>query len=140
MGNLFTGPIESPAIDNLIAGNLFPTQTTPVTLASGTAYLRGDLLICDADNEKYAQVTGPAGIAVDIGTGGVTTKRFAVLLDDVDATSADTIAAAALTGEFNVHAMRFAVGTWEDYVVPCSNQGIFLKENNPAPVPADFEA
>ena len=123
MGNLFTKVGASPNPDNLVAGNLFPVQTIAVTLAAGS-YKRGDALVRDDDEYKLVA-------AVSDETDG-SNDRFAVLLDDAEG---ETIAAAAITGEFNGLAMRFGAGVWSDYAPAFSAQGLFLKENAAAPLP-----
>ena len=128
MANLFTDIGPSPDIDNLVAGNLFPTQTTIVRLAAGASFKRGDVLASNAAGDgTYARAT----------TAAITNlQRFAILLDDADATGGEVTAAAALTGEFNLLAVNLpTTADTNEYVTTLSKQGLFLKENMVAPAP-----
>ena len=81
--------------DNLFAGD-FPVVTETGTIVSGEGKLaRGTILGVVTASGKYA-----AADATD--TGGSATTPKAILLQDVDATSADVAGAlVAFTGEFN---------------------------------------
>jgi len=128
MANLFENVGLSPKPDNLVAGNHFPVETDVVTLVPGT-YKRGDFLVLDSETGTWALATG-----VEEGPAGAN-ERFAVLLDNKIANDVEgNKGVAAFTGEFNVLAMRFGgTTTWDIYQYAASAQGIFLKENQPAP-------
>lgn len=82
--------------DALIAGD-FPIVTKSVTIASGRSLVRGTILGKLTSGGKCVMQNTAAsdGSATD----------YAVLAEDVDATSADVVSTAYLTGEFNVAAL-----------------------------------
>ena len=125
--NLLRQPGIAPPPDNLIAGNLFPIKTMPVTLTAGSTYRRGDAL---------GRVTATGFYALTDGTLTTGAQNLdAILCDDVDATEGTVNAAAYVTGEFNWRAMRFGSGTWEDYAFYAKQHSIFLKESPEYPEP-----
>lgn len=109
--------IETISYDNLIAGD-FPVVTEKVTIASGEGVLsRGTILGIEAESGKY--------VAADSST-----DPKAILLNDVDATSADVANAdVALTGEFNSAELKAKTGsTVADLKAGLRAVSIFVKE------------
>lgn len=84
--------------DNLVAGD-FPIVTEAVTVDTGVL-ARGTVL-------GKITATGLCVICNSAGTDDGRRTPYAVLLEDVDATSADQIAAAALSGAFNENKLVF---------------------------------
>lgn len=90
--------VETTAIDNLIASNAHPVSIQTVTVKSGEGKLkRGSVLMRDANN-KFVLADTSAGTAE------------VILAADVDATSADTVAAAYNSGEFVREELFVAAG------------------------------
>lgn len=92
MGNAFQPGFSAAGTytpDNLLAGD-FPIKTKSVTLKSGVSYKRGHVLEAGTSGNagKYLEVTTDANAKY-------------VLLEEVDATSADKLGTVAMTGEFN---------------------------------------
>jgi hypothetical protein len=85
--------------DQLIAGQ-FPNVTQPITIASGQGVLpRGQVLGQVTASGKYIK-------AVSTAVDGSQTP-VCILVDAVDATSADQAAGGYFSGEFNVGAMTY---------------------------------
>jgi hypothetical protein len=84
--------------DNLVTGD-FPMMTEAVTVDTGTL-ARGTVL-------GKITATGKCVICNSAGTDDGRRTPYAVLLETVDASSADVEAAAALTGCFNEAALVF---------------------------------
>ena len=107
--------------DNLFAGGKMPVVTESIKLKSGASYVRGTVL-------GIVTATGEATI-VDSSKSDGTQTPYAILADDVDATSAAATAAVYLTGEFNEAALTF--GGTDDatkHKVALRGLGIFLKK------------
>jgi hypothetical protein len=86
--------------DKLIAGD-FPIRTEAATVVSGAGALpRGRVLGKITTGGKLVSVESD-------GTDDGRRTPYAVLLEAVDATSADKVASVALTGEFNSGALSF---------------------------------
>lgn len=85
--------------DNLRAGD-FPVKTKTITLKAGTSYVRGHVLmgLTGGDAGKFGPVTTDANAKY-------------ILLEDVDATSADKIGTVAMTGEFNGSKLTLGAGS-----------------------------
>ena len=106
--------------DNLLAGD-FPRVTQAVTVASGNVLLRGTVLGRITASGKCA--------AVDSTQEDGSESPFAVLVDDVDATSEDKPGLAYLTGEFNEESLIFGgTDTADDHRDGCRALSIFLKQ------------
>lgn len=90
--NLYTTVGQSTA-DNLVADNLIYQKRIEVTISGPGTYGRGQLLILSGDGRTAAMPT-----ASD-------TRIDCVLLDDIGDITEGTVAAAALTGEFNRNAV-----------------------------------
>jgi hypothetical protein len=84
--------------DNLVIGD-FPSVTKAVTLKAGRNYKRGDVLmgLTAGDAGKFGIVTTDANAKY-------------ILLEDTDATSADKISVAAVTGKFNRNRVTLGAG------------------------------
>lgn len=111
--------------DQLIAGTLqLVTDTGTIT---GGAYKRGTVLGQVTASGKYTQ-------SVKTATDG-SEKPVAILVDDVDATSADQNGGLYLMGEFNQHRIIFdaswTVAALKTVLRPLA---IFLKDSDQAPV------
>lgn len=87
--------------DNLIAGD-FPRKTKTVTLASGTAYKRGDVLMPEVDGDD--EPTGNYTICTDNGS------AIYILAEDRDASDGDLDATVFMTGEFNINSVNVGAG------------------------------
>jgi hypothetical protein len=110
--------------DNLIAGD-FPIVTESVTVDTGVL-ARGTVL-------GKITATGKCVIVDSDGTDDGRRTAYAVLLDDVDASSADVVAAAALSGKFNEDALIFSTGdTIDTYRAGLRDIGIYVGQNQPA--------
>lgn len=114
----FSTKTDSVSPDELIAGS-FPRVTKPVTLLTGTAYLRGDVLGVVTASGKYTLVDS------DAEDGSQTPE--AILMEDSDASSADTSGIVALTGDFNSAALRFGgTDVAADHVAALRGKSIFI--------------
>lgn len=84
--------------DALVAGD-YPIETKTVTLKSGVSYVRGHVLEAGTSGNagKYLEVTTDANAKY-------------VLLEDVDATSADKLGTVAITGKFNTNKLTLGTG------------------------------
>lgn len=92
---------ETYTPDNLLAGD-FPVVTEEVTVITGQNLTRGTVL-------GKITVSGKVNLslaAADDGSEAV----YAVLAEDVDATSADQVGTAYLTGEFLTSELTFGTG------------------------------
>lgn len=104
---------ESLTRDNLFAQQQeIPAVTDKLTIASGEGVLKRGCLIDDA-GKACASAAEP----------------YAVLAEDVDATSAEVEAPVYLTGEFNIKALSAKEGeNVADYKKAARKVGIFMKE------------
>ncbi|WP_297525135.1 head decoration protein [Sulfurovum sp.] len=106
--------------DNLVAGT---TQlvTDSVTIASGAALTRGAVLGKVTADGKYKLSASAASDGSE--------TAYAVLAEDVDASSTDVAGAAVyIKGEFNENALNFGAGHTADSVKPqLRTVGIFVK-------------
>jgi len=110
--------------DNLIAGD-FPIVTEAVTIDTGVL-ARGTVL-------GKITASGKCVICDSAGTDDGRRAPYAVLLEAVDATSADVAAAAALTGEFNRAKLVFGgTDTYATHVVAMRDLCMFQKAAQPA--------
>ncbi len=88
--------------DQLIAG-VFPLVTEPITIASGAGILpRGTVLGKITASGKYIKSASAASDGSQVPS--------AVLVDGVDATSADVLSGAYFSGEFNSNALTLGAG------------------------------
>ncbi len=112
--------VETYTPDNLIAGVNHALATGTVVVLSGEGKLeRGSVLMRDA-NDKFVLANEDNGTA--LGTAEV------ILAEDVDATSADTVANVYVSGDFRTEAVKVASGytmTEADFV-SLKNAGIYL--------------
>lgn len=94
----FTKNAGSFILDGLVAGD-FDIVTKSVTLKAGTNFVRGHVLEAGTAGNagKYLPVTTDANAQY-------------ILLEDVDATSADQLGAVAVTGQFNSNALTLGAG------------------------------
>lgn len=91
---------ETYTPDKLIAGG-FPLTTGEVTVAAGQTLTRGTVLgLKTADGQAV-----PVDSAVDPADG--TENPYCVLAQDVDTTTAATVAPVYISGEFNESALVF---------------------------------
>lgn len=115
------------AYDNLFAGTqVQPVVADEVTILSGAGVLsRGTVL---------GKVTASGKcVAVDNSLANGAQTVYAILAEDVDATSADVVTAAYFTGEFNTTALTFGGDdTAADHKDAARGLGIFFKTNVPA--------
>jgi len=109
--------------DNLIAGSAVPVVISGVTVASGQGKLvRGSVLGIITDG-------GKANLVASTATDGSQTAKY-ILMEDVDATSADVMAQCYCSGEFNSAALVFGgTDTASDHADSLRQYGIYLKEN-----------
>lgn len=108
--------------DNLFAGGVQPVVTDAVTLVVGASYVRGAVL----------GIVTASGEAVTVDSAAVDGSQvpYAVLAEDVDATSAAAPAAIYLTGEFNEGKLTFGgIDTADTHRTKLREIGIFLKTN-----------
>lgn len=111
---------DSLTYDNLFAGGVMPVVADSVTLKAGQAYVRGTVL-------GYIDAEEKATIVDSSKTDG-TQRPFAILADDVDATSEDVKASVYLTGEFNQEVLTFGgTDTVSKHKRVLRELGIFLK-------------
>lgn len=84
--------------DGLVAGD-FDAITDTVTLKAGVVYVRGTVLmpLASGDAGKFGTVTDD-------------TKAKYILLEDVDATSADAKGTVGVTGQYNSNALTIGSG------------------------------
>lgn len=116
MGQEILGRME---YDNLLGG-YFPRVPEAVTLAAGQAYPVGSVLGKAADGKCAL---------VDKAKSDGTQEVYGVLVQDVDATAADTPGVVCLTGEFNRNHLTFAAGnTWQDHVDAARKLCLFFRE------------
>jgi hypothetical protein len=89
---------ETLTRDNLIAGD-FPLITAHVTILSGNSLKKGAVLGKITASSKC--------VAVNSANSNGSQTPYAVLAEDADASSADVVACAYLTGEFNSDSLTF---------------------------------
>lgn len=110
--------------DNLIAGDAVNMVTESITLDTGNLS-RGALL-------GRVTATGKYILSLAAASDGSEVPR-AILAENTDATAADKVTVAYLTGEFNTAAMTFGTGhTAASTKDGLRDLGIFLKTNVPA--------
>lgn len=119
-------PVETFTPDNLFSAvQLMPVVPGTITIASGQGKLARGALVT-ADGKLCAKTTSgePEKTTVD--------EVYAVLADDVDATSVAVTAACYFTGEFNAAALTFKTDNTakiEDFIQSARKVGIFIREN-----------
>lgn len=104
--------------DNLLAGD-FPMERTSITLKGGIQYVRGSVLqgLEGADEGKFGLVTDDA-------------KARYILLENLDATAADSVGTAAITGSFNRRRLTLGVGaTLEGITATLEPLSIFIRDS-----------
>lgn len=84
--------------DNLFAGD-YPVNTDSITLASGQNLVRGSVLGRVTSSGKWVLSTS--------GASDGSQNPAAILAEDTNATSADTITTVYLSGDFNERALTF---------------------------------
>lgn len=117
-------PVETFTPDNLFSAvQLMPIVPGTITIASGQGKLA-----------RGALVTASGALCGKTADSGATADEvYAVLADDVDATSAAVVAACYFTGEFNAGALSFKTdnsATIDDFVQSARKVGIFIREKN----------
>lgn len=119
------GPTETLERDNLFAQQQqIPAVTDVMTIASGEGKLKRGCLI-DANGCACASTTTEGDEEEEVTTYA---EVYAVLAEDVDATSAAVDAPVYLTGEFNISAISAAEDeTISNYKLSARKVGIFLK-------------
>lgn len=107
--------------DNLFAGNVAPVVADKATIVSGAGKLaRGTVL-------GLVSASGKLNIVDSTKSDGTQTP-YAVLAEDVDATSADKPCGVYLTGEFNIDKLVFGgTDTATTHKVNARKIGIFFK-------------
>ncbi|WJZ69987.1 hypothetical protein PVP_XSN000008 [Vibrio phage PVP-XSN] len=113
---------ESFESDNLFAGWVQPVNSEPGTVASGQGVLvRGTVL---------GKLTASGKLAiVDSAQADGSQTIYAVLAEDVDATSADVDCPIYLTGEFNKNELVFGGSdTADTHATKAREIGIFFKD------------
>ncbi|AIF51250.1 head decoration protein [Pelosinus sp. UFO1] len=111
----------SMTYDNLIVAGTFPIVTDALTTASGNSYKRGTVL--------GVITTSGKAVKVDSSKTDGSETAYAILSQDVDATSADTVAPVYLTGEFNSDALIFGgTDTQATHKSALRKIGIFIKK------------
>ncbi len=112
--------VETYTPDNLIAGNNHALAAGTVTVLSGEGKLsRGSILMRNSNN-KFVLADESGGNA--LGTAEV------ILADDVDATSADTVANVYVSGDFVAEHLIVASGytLTEADKVSLKNAGVYI--------------
>jgi len=115
--------IETAVMDNLIASNSHPVTVQTCVIASGEGELtRGTVLMRKSNGKYVAAADDGATPPVKYGTCEL------VLADDVDATSADAVARAYNSGEFNSRDIVAGTGYTldADDIADLKNAGIYL--------------
>lgn len=111
--------------DNLIGGDAVNAVTQSITLNTGNLK-RGavlGLITSGGDTGKYQ-------LSASAASDGSQTP-VAILAEDADATSADQVTVAYLTGEFNATALTLGAGhTIASITEGLRDRGIFLKTNH----------
>lgn len=106
--------------DNLLVTNVFPVVVDKATIASGQSLKRGTCLGKVTASGKCKTLDKSKSDGQEL--------IYAILCDDVDATSADVEAPVYLTGEFNQAALIFASGSaYSDFKDAARKLGIFFK-------------
>lgn len=117
----FNGSVGSLTHDNLIGGDVVGAVTESITLDTGNL-TRGALL-------GRITATGKWVLSLSAAADGSQTPR-AILAEDADATAADVVTIAYMSGEFNTAAMTFGAGhTAASVKDGLRGLGIFLKTN-----------
>lgn len=117
-------PVETFERKSLFAANqIMPVVNGKITVANGEGKLTAGALLTSA-GKLCAKTTGgePEKTTVD--------EVYAVLAQDVDATSAAVEAACFYTGEFREEALSFKTdnsATIADFVVSARKVGIFIR-------------
>jgi hypothetical protein len=111
----------STTYDNLMVSGTFPVVTDSLIIASGNSYKRGTVL-------GVVDTTGK-GVEVDSTKTDGSQVAYAILSQDTDATSADTLAPVYLTGEYNGDALIFGgTDTKATHKSALRKIGIFIKK------------
>lgn len=107
--------------DKLFAGNVYPVVTEKATIVSGAGALtRGTALGLITASGKLKKV--------DSANSDGSQTIYAILAEDVDATSADKVCGVYLTGEFNQGALVFGgTDTYSTHKVNARKIGLFFK-------------
>lgn len=109
------------AHDNLIGGDVVPAVTESIVVDTGNL-VRGALLGKITATGKYVLSLAAAEDGSEV--------PAAILAEDANATSADKVTVAYLSGEFNTAAMTFGTGhTAASVKEGLREKGIFLKTN-----------
>jgi hypothetical protein len=112
----------------ILAGD-FDRATTPVTLVSGQVYKLGSVLM-RGDDGRFSLIDS----AGDDPEAGIIAKPYAVLAEEVDATTADGTGAAWLTGQFIRTRLVFGgTDTWETHEVAAREVSIFFRDSAQQP-------
>lgn len=125
MANLFNDNYGSTTPDNLIANNLHPIDTKGITIASGQGKLsRGTVIGVVTASDK--------GKIVNSANSDGSQNADCILTDDIDATSADVVTSAYISGSFNRKALTFGgTDTAATHENALRQKGIFLKDVQP---------
>lgn len=111
--------------DNLFAGGVQPVVTDGITIKLGENLTRGTVL-------GVVTASGEA-VAVDSAATDGSEVPYAILQEDVDASSAAAPGSIYLTGEFNESALTFGgTDTADTHRKKLREIGIFLKTNQEA--------
>lgn len=114
---------EDKSFDNFELGN-FPIITGPAVILTGENLLKGTALAIYTGGGDQGKCVGLDG---DLSNGGNT--PYAILLEDVDATSEDKNTIVALSGEFNIDEIILVDSTDDiaDFVAGFRAKNIYLK-------------
>lgn len=116
--------LETNTYDNLLSGEM-KIATDRETILSGQNLSRGDLLgkITDTGASQ-----GKLKLCASSASDGSQTP-YAILVDDCDASSADTVADVYKSGQFNEDAIGLATGdTIDEFKDALRDVGIFVKK------------
>lgn len=117
----FNGSVGSLTHDNLIGGDAVNAVTDSITLDTGNL-VRGAVL-------GKITATGKYVLSASAASDGSQTP-VAILAEDADASAADKVTVAYLTGEFNGTALTLGAGHTLASVTPLLRDvGIFVKTN-----------
>ncbi|TCZ73049.1 head decoration protein [Paenibacillus albiflavus] len=113
---------QSVGYDKLFAGGVADVVTDVLTLKAGASYVRGMVL--------GVITTSDLAVPVDSSKSDGSEAAYAILADDINATTGNVVAPVYLTGEFNQAALIFGgTDTAAKHKKELRKIGIFLKSN-----------
>lgn len=112
--------VERVTTDNLIADDKHTLATGTVTVASGEGVVKRGTVLMRNSSDKFVVANDSSG--TPLGTAEV------IVADDLDATSADTVANVYVSGDFKAESLIVAEGytLTEADKVSLKNAGIYI--------------